>query len=587
MSRLAILIALASSLPLRADGTWSLARDGNLEVYSHRGPEDAAATLLWIERLRALVKQHLSLDLAADRPVSIFGFQSRGEYEPYRMRATSDAYYVGTDGRDYIVLPSLGPAAFATAAHEFAHLLTHAAGAHVPPWLGEGLADVFSTIRFTRSGVQLGGDPMGRIVALRNRRWLPLETLLALPADAPLRNTRAGADIFYAQSWALTEMLLMSPAYAPNFTRLVAALSQSQASSAAALAAIYGKPLPVIIRDLQAWVRHRKSKPMLFAAAPLPDGSRIRKMAVPEVAVETRLAAMLLAAGDLASAESIYRRAATEVPGDPSVLAGLAAVALAKGNLDNSLPLFAQAIARGIPDATLCYHYAMLLDRAGGPASERRAALARAIELQPSFDDARYALGLLEKSLGNDATAVAQLRAIRHVAPARAYHYWLAMADALLGAGRNEDAAAAANQAADLAADPDQRAHAAQLKHMAQTHLAVRLAHDSDGRLRLVTARAPNDGSDWNPFIEPTDQIRRIEGKLVEVDCSGPVTRMIVESGSGRVVIAIPDPAHVQMRHAPPEFVCGPQAPAEVAVQYDARPGIPNADGIARGIEFQ
>src|SRR5580692_6128466 len=117
--RLVSFVPLALALSLKADSPWSVARDGNIEVYSHRSAGDAREALIWMEQLRSLVKDSLGLDLPNDRPVSVFGFQSKSEYEPYRLRATSDAYYVATDGHDYIVLPLLGTESLATAAHEY------------------------------------------------------------------------------------------------------------------------------------------------------------------------------------------------------------------------------------------------------------------------------------------------------------------------------------------------------------------------------------------------------------------------------------------------------------------------------------
>ncbi len=584
--RLATFLPLALALSLKADSPWSVARQGNLEVYSQRGAQDASAILVWLEQLRSLVKDRLGFDLPNDRPVSVFGFQSKSEYEPYRLRATSDAYYVATDSHDYIVLPFLGTRSLATAAHEYAHLVSHAAGGHLPPWLGEGLADVFSTVRFTRSGPQLGGEPFERMVVLRNRRWLPLQTLLSLPSDSALRNTRAGTDIFYAQSWALTEMLLMSPSYAAKFLPLAMALSKST-DSAELLERTYGKSLATITRDLEAWVRHHHSKPMPLGRPHEADRTKIETAELQDAAAQIRLAGMLFAVGDFAAAESVYLQAAANAPEDPAVLGGLAAIALKKGRADEARGLFARALAGGLGDADLCYRYADLLDRAGRPLEERRSALARAVALQPGFDEARYALALLEKNQGNDEAALADLRAIRTVPPSRAYHYWLAMADVLTSLGRNQDAVAAARHAAELASDSDERAHAVQLAYIAQTHPAVRFVRDSSGELKLVTTRTPNDGAELNPFIEPTDDLRRVEGKLREIDCSDHVTRMVVDTDAGRLIVAIPDPLHVQMRNAPPEFVCGPQPLMEVTIQYAASKGFPDSDGIVRGVNFR
>jgi tetratricopeptide (TPR) repeat protein len=591
--RLVCFLPLALLFSLKADSSWSVARAGNMEVYSQRGAQDASAILAWLEQLRSLVKDRLGLELPSDRPVSVFGFQSNSEYAPYRLRATSDAYYVATDSHDYIVLPMLGTKSLATAAHEYAHLVSHAAGGHLPPWLGEGLADVFSTVRFTRSGPQLGGEPFERLLVLRNRRWLSLQTLLSLPADSPLRNTHAVSDIFYAQSWALTEMLLMSPAYSPRFLQLAMALSKSPAApspnadSAELLEHTYGKPLAGIARDLEVWVRHHRSKPMPLGPPREANRPPIETAELQDTAAQIKLAGMLFALGDFGAAEAVYLQAAAHAPDNPSVLGGLAAIALKNGRADEARDLFARALAGGLADADLCYRYADLLDRAGRPVGERRAALARAVTLQPGFDEARYALALLEKNRGDNEAALADLSAMRSVPPARAYHYWLAMADVLIGLGRNQEAVTAARKAAELASDSDDRAHAAQLAYMAQTHMAVRFVRDGSGALKLVTTRTPNDGAEFNPFIEPTDDLRRVEGRLREIDCSDRVTRMVVDTDAGRLIVAIPDPSHVQMRNAPPEFVCGPQPLAAVTIQYAASKASPDSDGIVRGVNFR
>jgi tetratricopeptide (TPR) repeat protein len=585
--RLGALFSLSFTIASGAVAPWSVARSEHFEIYSHRGAAEARAALLWFEQLRQIVRGHFGSALPENGPVAVFGFSSIAEYDPYRLGATADAYYIGAGGRDYIVMPTLGPENFATAAHEYAHLAMHAAGGRLPPWLSEGLADVFSTIRITPHGAQLAGEPAGRLRGLRAHPWLPLATLLTLPQDAPMRNTREGADIFYAQSWALVEMLLASPQYAPRFTQLLTALAKPGANSPETVVASCGRPLTSLRGDLENWIRRRKPEPIVLGGTAFAGPPQIEVSEIAHLKVQLTLAGVLLAAEDLIAAEGLYREAALEAPRDPSVLAGLASVMWARGKTGESLRLFEDALSKGLADADLCYRYAVLLDGAGGPVETQRAALSRAIALRPRFDDARYALALLEKNSGNNQAALDQLRAMHSVSPTRAYHYWSAVADALIGIGQNDEAAAAARTAAEFASDQVERFQAAQLEHTARTHLAVRFAVDESGHRQLVTTRVPNDVADWNPFIEPSDHIRRVEGALREIDCSGPVTRLIVESGSRRVAIAIPDPTRVQMRHAPTEFVCGEQSPADVVVEYAVRAGDASAEGIARGIEFR
>lgn len=89
--------------------------------------------------------------------VRVIGFRSASEYNAFRLRPTADAYYIGTESRDYIVMPALGTNEFPVAAHEYAHLVLRASGLRLPPWLNEGLAEYFSTVRIGRRGWEIAG----------------------------------------------------------------------------------------------------------------------------------------------------------------------------------------------------------------------------------------------------------------------------------------------------------------------------------------------------------------------------------------------------------------------------------------------
>ena len=78
--------------------------------------------------------------------------------------------------------------------------------------------------------------------------------------------------------------------------------------------------------------------------------------------------------------------------------------------------------------------------------------------------------------------------------------------------------------------------------------------------------------------------MQRVQGALREIDC-GNLTTIRVEAAGKLIALAIPDLQHVQMRHAPPEFVCGPQSAVPVIVDY-ARTRDAAADGIVRGMDF-
>lgn len=579
---------LCLSLHASPASAWSLARTKHFEVYSQAGDARARSALSWLEQLHTFFQQQTGLDLDNCLPVRVIAFRSTKEYEPFRLRPSSDAYYVGTESRDYIVIPALDAREFAVAAHEYAHLILHASGLRLPPWLSEGLAEFFSTIRISDGRWEVGGDLPARSQLLRRDSWMPLPQLLTLPDKSPLRERRDTSALFYAQSWKLTEMLVLSPEYGPRFHALLAALTGG-IPGPQAMADVYRKPLDEIERELHTWTAVRQRVTGAPTPGTLMATTAVEFSTISPSASQCLMAELLLAIGDLDRARSVYQDLARESPLNPDISAGLGTIALLKGDRDSARSEWKQAIDKGIRDATLCYRYAILAQDASLSADEIRPALERAIALRPDFDDARYSLALLESNAAHYETAVANLRAMRNVTPARAYAYWSAMAYALGELGRRDESTAAAQRALEYAASPTERAHAAQLAYVAQTDLTVQFTRDASGHAQIVTTRVPHNTTDWNPFIEPSDKIFRITAKLRELHCTDSrATGIDIDTAEGRLTLKIPDPSHVLMRNSPSEFICGPQPANPVMVEYAASetPGT-GSEGVLRGMEFR
>jgi len=581
---LALLCVYAYALPAP---TWRLTKSPHFEIYSQAGDETTRSNALWLEQLRAFFVQQTGREADSLPPVRVIGFRSAAEYKPYRLRPTSDGYFVGTGSRDYIVMVTMGASEFPVVAHEYAHAILHAGGLQLPPWFNEGLAEFFSTIHIREKGVTLGGELPSNAGSLRRGAWMPLSQLLALPVDSPLRDARESAGLFYAQSWALTEMLVLSPEYGPRFHTFLAALS-SGTPSLKALTEVYAKSVDTIANDMRTWVNSRSK----FTPVPLPAlvtaKVRVEVSDVPAFAAQAILADLLLATGELERAEALYKDLSRERPESADVSAALGTIALRQGDYDRARRHWKRAIDQGVTDATLCYQYAVLADTAGLPADDEvRPALQRALALNPEFDDARYKLALLEKNARQFEAALEQLRAMKTITPARAYNYWTAMADACNEIGRRDEAVAAANKAAMYASTPAERALAAELAHVAQTDLAVAFSRDANGRPQMVTTRIPHNATNWNPFIEPGDDIRSVQGMLREIECGEKGMRILVDTTGGPLKLAIPDPSHVQMRNAPAEFTCGPQPASPVTAEYALTRSPENGDGVVRGLAFR
>jgi tetratricopeptide (TPR) repeat protein len=570
-----------------SNSPWILVRNPHFEVYSHAGERNGQTTLLWLERLRAFFIQagipKAGGDLDSRGRVRAIGFASPDEYKPFRTQPGADAYFLSTEARDYLVLPELGSQEFGVAAHEYAHLVLRSLGVRFPPWLAEGIAEFFSTVRIREHECLIGGDLPMRTLTLKQSAWIPLPELFS--AESPMRADRNLTSVFYAESWALTDMLIFSPAYAPRFSDLLAGTAV-EIPDAGTMRRIYGKSLNGILADLHAWVQTRRF------GVPLPGIPSVNRdvqiSVLTDFEANSLLADLLLASGKLDEAQAAYRALAAEHPDAANVHAALGKIALRKGQPGLARQEWSRAMRLGIRDAKLCYEYAILAEDAGVAAEEIRQALLRAIALEPEFDDARYKLGLIDSNSGHYQAALEQFRSMRSVPPARAYGYWTALATALMEADRRQEAKAAAIKALQYATSADERAAASRLAYFAETDLTVQLSRDANGNLQMVTARKPHGSDNWNPFIEPEDRIRRLEGQIRKVECSsGKITGFRVESASAAVEVTVPDPTHVLIRGGSPEFVCGAEDGRKVAIEYAAFEKRAAADGVLRGMQFQ
>jgi hypothetical protein len=293
-------------------------------------------------------------------------------------------------------------------------------------------------------------------------------------------------------------------------------------------------------------------------------------------AARAMLADLRLANGDLAGAENDFRELAVERPAAGEVHAALGTIALKRGDTGGAVSAWKRAVELGMADADLCFRYAVLADARGLPA---RDALERAIALRPEFDDARFKLALMEKNAGHAEAAVGQLRAMRQIAPSRAFAWWSALADALLDLDRRGEAKQAAAEAHAHAGSDAERERATELAWLADTELAVEI----EGR-KFRTVRVPAGAPERNPFIEAGDRVRRTEATMRQVECAESGIQLVLDTAEGALTLVVPDPSRVQIRNAGSvafEFVCGPQEARKVLVEY--RP-----DGfVVRGLEFR
>ena len=252
-ARLVIAFLLCTAVSA-SQPNWIMIQDDNFRVYSSASERETRDMLNQFELIQGFFNQLTGTKPGKSEPVSVVIFGTEKEYQPYRFNSFASAYYSNHSDRDFIVVGKLGEQSSLTASHEYTHLAFAHAGYSLPPWLNEGIAELFSTLH-PQGQFTLYGDVLpGRLQELYRDPWVPLATILAADRNSPYYNESSKAGSFYTESWALVHMLATSDEYRSKFWDVVKAINAG-ANSVEALEKVFGMPLAKLDDTLQSYVR--------------------------------------------------------------------------------------------------------------------------------------------------------------------------------------------------------------------------------------------------------------------------------------------------------------------------------------------
>jgi hypothetical protein len=597
-------VLLSSMAP--AAEQWVKLTSSHFELYTTAGEKKGREALLYFEQVRDFFTRTRSSDKPVpDTRVRIIAFQSEKEYAPYRINDFSSAFYLNGYGDDYIVMKSISAENYPVTVHEYTHLLIQHSGIAIAPWLNEGLAELYSTLKPIGKEMAIGQVIPGRYYYLQRNKWLPLETLLAVDHKSPYYNERDRANIFYAESWALVHMLILSPEYRPHSDKLLASIG-SGASAGDAFWQAYAKTTTEVQKDLEQYMRRTRFNAVFF-------NIKLEKSAEdPDVAPASRLESGMVLADLLAftqkreEAKQAYYALLQEFPKSWEPEAGLAELAWREKQLDGALTHFARAEELGSTSPRLYYDYA----RVAPDARARIPLLKKAIALDPSYQDAhRYLASCLlqDHQYQNALDQLGQLKSIKADQAFSYYHEW---AYASLELEKLDDAQKAAEAARKYARSLQETSTVADLLHDiankrerrdSAVHRSTELAalpaglpnsHDADERPIIRRAETAEEAKTVvAKSVPPAPPKPTVRGALQQIDCLGKTIQLRVLSDGKTVTLAITDPQKVTIKGSSTgtiDLTCGPQKAKAVILEYT-----PRADaqlgtvGVVTSIEFR
>ncbi|MEP6961144.1 MAG: hypothetical protein ABI995_03650, partial [Acidobacteriota bacterium] len=408
-----LLFVMAAVTALGADPKWITMQNENFLMYSSANARDTRDALNYFERIRSFFLQRMGAPPAKPVPILIIMFNSEKEYEPYRFNEVAIAYYAGSNDRDYIVMGKTGEQTARAAAHEYTHLVFKHAGYTLPPWINEGIAELFGTMRPLGGDTEYGDIIPGRLQALTMQPWVPLQTILAADQDSPYYNEKQRAGNLYNEGWALVQFLSTTDDYRPKFWELVKTI-QSGVASRDALEKVYGKPLAKIENDLQFHIRSDNFKKLLVKGVRVDDMGKLA--AQPANLYDVRIAQADLLAGIPKTREEAKKRYADLTREDAKRAepwSALGYLAWRENRREEALANFAKAFELGDRTERFLWDYGRMEE----PEDSQKALtiLTTLTKLQPQHLDARIEVGGMLLNLRKPGEAVAAVADIQKV----------------------------------------------------------------------------------------------------------------------------------------------------------------------------
>jgi tetratricopeptide (TPR) repeat protein len=411
---------------------WLQVRSPNFTVMGEASARDLKLVAERMEQLHAALGQMTGMSSVDTSDVTVIVFKTEASFRPflprYQGKPVPAAGYFQPGPMNYVAILSDRDYDYSDVVyHEYVHLVAARALGSMPLWLGEGVAEFFSTFQPVDGGKKARvGDAHATHLERLQREFVPLAALTAVDHDSPAYNERDKQSVFYAESWLLYHYLQIGQKqkYQPRFGRFVDAILDGMPFDRACV-----EHLGVTMAVLESELRQYAGSLRFYQfEVVLPDAlrrlDRLQPTPVSEAEAHAQLAQLLVALREPAEARAHLDHAVAVDPNQPLALARLAEQTVTRA------PEEALAFARrsaAAPDQTYlsAYYRARTLSQAANVDSALvepgvlEAAWRQVATLNPRSADAHEALAQLRADAEDFEPALALQRRAMELEPAR------------------------------------------------------------------------------------------------------------------------------------------------------------------------
>ncbi|HEY9233003.1 MAG TPA: tetratricopeptide repeat protein, partial [Blastocatellia bacterium] len=577
------LIALAaffvlSASPALAKDKWIELTTKNLNVVSNADEDQTRELALKIEQFHFIFTKLFGLNTDGFLPVTVIVFKSDSAFKPFKplyngKPSNVAGYFQPGHDENLIALTTSGYSEehpLATIFHEYTHLLDSYAPQEWPIWLGEGLAELYSTYEVKKKEVSLGMPVSNHVHLLRDNKFIPLTTLFNVGHDSPIYNERSKQGIFYAESWALMHYLMYgnNASRRPQLINFIQLISQGMEVEPAFKQA-FQTDTATMEKELRRYVGNDSYPGMTITLTTVEGEKDVTVRPLSDAEVQFHLGNLLMRTKRLDEAEPYLKQAIALDANLARPYEGLGFVEMRRDHYDKALEYFKQAATRDSKNFFAHYYYAEALQHeAHGAMGADTAAkmineLRAAIKLRPQFAQAHYMLAfVIQASNGDLKEGLTAMQTALRLAPQNK-HYLLGLAQIQM---RMSDYAAAKKSLAPLLASDDQEGLKTAAQSMMQ-YIDYQTRPRPEPTLTEERSDAPapaatREGGESAPHLQhitgrPTLQIEGaqvVRGVLTQIECANGKMRILLNTADSLLRFDVSDIQKLQFYSQDPSF---------------------------------
>lgn len=347
-----------------AEEKWIKISGEHFAVLTSASESVARSRAIEFEQFRRALQDIFPVPEAKVRPVTVVLFRNQRTMDPYLplekgKPAKLAGYFVRTNDLNTITLNLDNDAGETKRViyHEAVHWHLSAFEGFMPLWLGEAVAELYSTFTFRDAKSYQFGDPIeGHVVLLREHDLMPLQDLLELGRGSLLYNEGSKATIFYAQAWALIHYLTYGEGSPGRQTlhRYIVLMREGRTSTQA-FSEAFGAPIATIERQLRDYIDRGSYRRMAYPRATGDIEQSLKTTAVAPGELDLAKGSLLVGANRSADALTFLQQATRAAPQDPRAWEVLGALALGRRDYDEAQSLLGKAVDAG-STSYLVYH---------------------------------------------------------------------------------------------------------------------------------------------------------------------------------------------------------------------------------------